>query len=100
MIKHVKTKKQNLRLKKFANLMLVFAFFMYVFSAIFLRTYNVQLSVNIQNITRQIASIEQENAVISTSIQELSSKDRVMSIALEDGISSNQSNIVIVNYGD
>ena len=100
MIKHVKTKKQNLRLQKFANFILMTAFFTYILSAIFLRTYNVQLSVNIQNITRQIASIEQENAVISTSIQELSSKDRVMSIALEDGISSNQSNIVIVNYGD
>lgn len=100
MIKHIKTQKKNRFLQTLANRLSMFAFFAYILSSIFLRTYNVQLSINIQDIKREMASLDQENSVLSTDIQGLSSKERVMSIALEDGIISNQNNVVLVNSGE
>lgn len=100
MIRHVKTKKQNRFLEKFSRTILVLAVISFLGSSIFLRTYNVHLSVQIQDTQNRMVQLRQGNEVLSRQIQELSSKERVMSIANQNGMNNNQDNIVLVQSGE
>ncbi len=100
MIRHVKTKKQNRFLEKFSRIILVVAFISFLISSIFLKTYNVHLSVQIQDMQNRMVQLRQDNEVISRHIQQLSSKDRVVSIAYQNGMANNQDNIVLIQSGE
>lgn len=101
MIKHIKKrKKQRLNLSNLSRFVFVLGVVFYLLSAIFLRTYNVHLAVEKQDIQSQIAQLTRDNENLVAEIQTLSSKERVMSIALENGMTVNQNNIVLINSGE
>ena len=71
----------------------------FVISALFLRSYNVGLSVRYQNTERRILEITKENQTLASDIQVLSAYTRVAAIAQQEGLSLIQSNIVTVEKG-
>lgn len=101
MIKKVRTRKhRRLKLQGFATMVFGLTLFLYFLSAIFLRAYNVHLSVQKQKLQSRIAEVTLDNAVLATEIQELSSKERVMAIAAENGLTNIQSNITLITKGE
>jgi len=81
-------------------MVLTFSIMLYFLSSIFLRAYNVHLSVEKQNIESEIASMTLDNNILATEIQQLSSKERVMAIATENGLTNNQSNVTLITKGE
>lgn len=100
MIRHVRRKKQHRILEKISKIILVIAIFSFFASSIFLRTYNVHLSVQIQDIQNRMIQLRQDNETLSVEIQKLSSKERVVAIASENGLEINQANIVLIQAGE
>jgi cell division protein FtsL len=98
--KITRIKRKRLKLQGVFGLAFTIALFAYIASSIFLRAYNVQLTVQIQSVRNEIVLLEQSNEVLSVEIQSLSSKERVMAIALDAGLSVNQENIVMINKGE
>ena len=100
MIRHVRRKKQHRILEKISKIILVIAIISFFASSIFLRTYNVHLSVQIQDIQNRMIQLRQDNETLSVEIQKLSSKERVVAIASENGLEINQANIVLIQAGE
>lgn len=100
MARHIKSKKQNLFLENFSKTLFGFSLIAFFLSSIFLRTYNVHLSVQIQDMENRMVQLSQDNEVLNRQISSLSSKERVVAIAYENGLASNQKNIVLVQSGD
>lgn len=98
--KITRIKRKHIKLQGLLVLVFTFALIAYIASSIFLRAYNVQLTVQIQSVRNEIVLLEQSNSVLSVEIQSLSSKERVMAIALDDGLSVNQENVVMINKGE
>ena len=65
-------------------------------SALFLRSYNNSLSTQKQAIDSQIATLQTSNDAVKVEIQTLSTRDRVETIASDNGLSLNQNNIITV----
>lgn len=93
-------KHRSLKLDVIARLIFAIALTSFLLSSVFLRATNVYLSVQHQNIQNLIVQNKLANNVLSAEIQTLGSKDRVMAIATEDGLSANQDNIVLVTTGE
>lgn len=93
-------KHRSLKFEGFASLVFALALTSYLLSSVFLRAYNVHLSVERQNIQNLCAQTQLANNVLSADIQNLGSKDRVMAIATEEGLTANQDNIVLVTTGE
>jgi cell division protein FtsL len=91
---------RKIRLTAVATILFMLSLSAYLFSSIILRAYNVQLSVQIQNMRQEISLLERSNHALNIELLALRSKDRVMAIAFEAGLSSNQENVVILNQGD
>lgn len=72
---------------------------LFVISALFLRSYNVNLSVSKQNVDKRILEISKENQTLASDIQVLSAYTRVAAIAQQEGLSLIQDNIVTVEKG-
>lgn len=98
--KITRIKRKHIKLQGLLVLAFTFALIAYIASSIFLRAYNVQLTVQIQSVRNEIVLLEQSNSVLAVEIQSLSSKERVMAIALDDGLSVNQENVVMINKGE
>lgn len=73
---------------------------LFVTSALFLRTYNVNLSVAVQKTQKKIIEVQKTNQTLASDIQELSAYTRVAAIAEQDGLSLIQGNIVTVVSGE
>ena len=73
---------------------------MYLISSLFLRSYNNSLSLKKQSIISQINTIEVENEAINIAIQNLSTRDRVVAIANENGLNLDQNNIITITNGE
>jgi len=97
--KITRIKRKRIKLQGVLILAFIFALISFLASSIFLRAYNVQLSVQIQSVENEIVLLEQTNSILNVEIQSLSSKERVMAIALDAGLSVNQENIVMINKG-
>jgi len=101
MAKIVKRKKRkNPRLPRIAVSLFLFSVVSYLGSALFLRTYNNSLSTQKQDIDSKIAAIETQNDAVKVEIQTLSTRDRVDSIASDNGLSLDQDNIITITSTD
>lgn len=94
--KITRVKRRRLRIEGLCILSFSLAIVAWMFSSIFLRAYNVQLSVAIQQTQTEIVHLNQSIEILNVEIQNLSSKDRVMAIAKEAGLSVIQENVTIV----
>ncbi len=100
MAKIVKQKKRKMRFQSFTMVFFSMAVLVNLLSSLFLRSYNNSLSLKKQTILSQIASIEVENEAIAISIQNLSTRDRVITIANDNGLTLDQSNIITITNGE
>ena len=89
-----KTKKSNMIGKSFAILFLSIS--IYLCTHIFVRQYNNGLSQQIQKCENEIAALKVDNDAVKVAIMELQSKDRVISIAADSGLSYNHENIITI----
>lgn len=96
-VKRVRSKRFSIGLT-IRNLFVLSAI-VFVASALFLRSYNVGLSVRYQNTEKRILEITKENQTLASDIQVLSAYTRVAAIAQQEGLSLIQSNIVTVEKG-
>lgn len=74
-----------------------FAIIVWLFSTLFLRSYNINLSMQQQQIASKISALQVENDAIRVEIQSLNSRERVTNIASDAGLQVNQNNIVTVD---
>ncbi|MCH4207958.1 MAG: hypothetical protein LKF50_06640 [Solobacterium sp.] len=96
-----KTKKRKkIRLINFAVSFFLFSAVSYLSSALFLRTYNNSLSTQKQSIDSKIADLETQNDAVKVEIQTLSTRDRVDTIASDNGLSLDQNNIITITTTD
>ena len=100
MAKIVKTKKRRMRFQSFTIVFLFVSGFLYLLSSLFLRSYNNSLSLKKQTILSEIAALEIENEAIEVLIQSLSTRDRVETIANDNGLTLDQNNIITITNGE
>ena len=100
MAKIVKRKKRRVRFQSFTLVFFIFSGFLYLLSSLFLRSYNNSLSLKKQTILSEIAALELENEAIEVVIQNLSTRDRVETIANDNGLTLNQNNIITITNGE
>ena len=81
----------------FALVFWLFTFVIYLFSSLFLRTYNVSLSRSLQTCNAEITSYQRENAAIALQIQQLSTYDRVLASVEGEDMSVMEENIVTID---
>lgn len=99
-MKIVKKKRKKLRVERLAVLMLVLSLLMALASSLFLRSYNNALTMAVQKTENQITAYQTENDAYRVAIQDLSNKERVLSIAEQEGLAMNQGNVVTISNGD
>ncbi|MCR5230648.1 MAG: hypothetical protein K6D03_11035 [Solobacterium sp.] len=101
MAKKVKrNKRKTVKLQNFAVLLFAAAIVCYLASALFLRTYNNSLSTEVQAISAKITTLQVQNDAVAVEVNNLSSRDRVSTIAGDDGLQLDQTNIVTITKTD
>ena len=94
MAKIIKKKtKRRIRLEGIAAGFFVFACLLCMSSSLFLRSYNIALTKDVQNMETEIKTLKTENEAIKVAVQNLSTRDRVYDIAQQDGLAAHQDNI-------
>lgn len=96
MKKVVRKRKKKFGLSQFTTTFLFLSAIAYVASALFLRSYNNNLSTKKQQIDAQIAQLQVQNDAVAVEVNTLNNRDRVNSIASDDGLSMDQGNIVTI----
>lgn len=90
-------KKRRLKIEAMVSLFFVLSLFMYLGSALFLKSYNVILSADLNNKESELAKKNDEMESLRLAVKELEDRDRILAVANESGIVANQNNVVIVN---
>ncbi|MDD2592217.1 MAG: hypothetical protein PHP11_05240 [Erysipelotrichaceae bacterium] len=91
-----KRKIKRLKYTALALLLFVLSFGLFLFTSIYLRTYNLSLVQKTVECNERIEVMKTQNESLALEIQQLSAYDRVMAIAHEDDLVLNQENIVMV----
>ena len=89
-------RKRRLNLMKFSTALCTISAIMYLFSALFLRSYNNALSTKAQSINEDIVTMQSQNDALQVDIETLSSSDRVEGIAASNGMNRNQDSIITI----
>ena len=96
MAKIVKRKKRRLRIEGLAKLLLSIAIIAWISTSLFVNTKNAELTVKIQKMNEELASLAQENQSLSFEIQTLESKDRIYEVAQTANMDQIQDNIISI----
>ena len=71
----------------------------WLFTSLFIGSLNTTLTIDIQNMNNELATIKAQNQQLNIDIQTLQNKDRVYTIAKDAGLNQNQDNVVSVSIG-
>lgn len=82
---------------RFGMVLFAFSLVLWLGCSLFLRSYNINLSMEQQEIQSKISSLQVENDAMKVEIQALNSRERVTNIAEDAGLATNQNNIVTVD---
>ena len=96
MAKIVKRKKRKLRLQGFALIFFSFTLLGWLGTTLFVNTINASLTMKIQQMNDELASLTEENQNLSFEIQTLENKDRVYEIAQTANMDQIQDNIISI----
>lgn len=99
MAKLVKRKRRKLSFVTKCALVLVLSLLCRLGTSIVVGSFNTNLTIDIQNMTTEVASIKAENQQLNIEIQTLQNKDRIYTMATDAGLMQNQDNIVSVSKG-
>lgn len=95
-VRKIKRKKHGLELLSFSCGMFFVATLCFFASTLFLRSFNNSLSTHKQEIETQTMTIQTQNDAIKVEIQTLSTRDRINTIASENGLSLDQNQIITI----
>ncbi len=87
---------RKIKFEGWCLLFFIFAVAVYAVSTIAVKSWNVSLSMKIQQNEKECVQIERENSLLEVDVQELMSYERVATIAQQEGMSLNQDNIVTI----
>lgn len=96
MAKIVKRKKRKLRLQGFAILFFSAALLLWIGSTLFINTIDASLTMKIQQLNEELASLTEENQTLSFEIQNLENKDRIYEVAQTANMNQIQDNIISI----
>ena len=88
---------KRIKYNRLLSLFTFLSFTLYLFTCLFLQSYNNDLSMQLQSIKGDIVTIQDTNNSLKINIQSLSSNNRVQDIAGEAGLSLNQNNIISIS---
>lgn len=95
-----KKKKRVIRLESVAMVLFTIATVAVLFSSLFVRTQKNYLTMQIEDLRAECASLEEENTLLNSEINELISVDRIYEIATSSGLSQDTSNVINVTSGE
>ncbi len=95
-----KNKKKTLRLPTFTAIFFFVSVLSYLASVLFLRTYNNSLSSQKQEIAAKISALQVQNDAVAVEVNTLNNRERVNSIAADNGLSLEQNNIITITKTD
>lgn len=90
-------RKRRLKIEGFATLFLTFAVVLFLLSTFALKSFNITLSQQSQDLATQQTELQQAVNNVKAEVEVLQNRDRVLAIAGEDGIKSNQNNVTIMS---
>ena len=97
MAKLIKTKKRKLRLQGFAIILFSFALIAWLGTTLFVNAINASLTMKIQQMNDELASLTEENQTLHFEIQTLENKDRIYEVASMANLNQIQDNIISIN---
>lgn len=71
----------------------------WTFVSIYIGSKDTTITVDIQNMNSQVASLKSENQKLTIEIQTLQNKDRIYTIAKDAGLNQNQDNVISIKDG-
>ncbi|CAM3662495.1 cell division protein FtsL [Erysipelothrix urinaevulpis] len=99
MAKRIVKKKKKLSINGMIYSMVMISVLLFLFTQVFIRTENTRITRQIQDVEKEITAITVENEVLLGDIQELRAYSRVVSIAHDAGLETNN-NTVTIKQGD
>lgn len=87
---------RKIRLFRLSFTLFLFFGLLYLGSATLLKSYNVTLSADQQRLENEIQLLSEKKETLQLQVNELGSRQRIMAIAAEEGLTKNQDNIVSV----
>ena len=94
MAKYKKVTRRKFNYNSIIVLIFVLSFFGFIYSNVFVRTSNVNLNIEIQEIDEMIAQTRVVNESLSIDIQELATYDNISKVAKEAGLTNQQNNVI------
>jgi cell division protein FtsL len=88
------TTRRKPKLMAWTGLFFALCLMAYLATSFFLRSYNVSLSVEVQNTTSKVAFLQDSNKALIKEVQSLSDFNRVMAIAKAAGLTINNDNVI------
>ena len=95
-----KVQKRKMRIEGVAFLLLAIALCSVLFSSLFIRTQKNHLTMQIEDINAECATLTEANDQLNVEIQNLISKDRVYEIASNNGLTQDDTTVINVSEGD
>ena len=97
MTKQAKKKnKKGVKLVNFTAVFFIISCTLFLASSLFLRSYNNALSTQTQTVEAKITEIQLPNAAAKVEIQTLSTRERIDTIASDNGLKLHQDNIITI----
>lgn len=96
MAKIVKRKKRKLRLQGFAIIVFSIALISWLGTTLFVNTINASLTMKIQKMNDELATLTEENQTLNFEIQNLENKDRIYEVAATANMNQIQDNIISI----
>lgn len=100
MTKKPKKKKRKLRFVFKSTILLTIALLAWLFVSVVVGSINTSLTIEIQKMNNEISEIKVENQQLDIQIQSLQNKDRIYTIASENGLEQTQDNVVSLDQGE
>lgn len=94
-----KTKKRRLNIEGIVSLLFIFAMVSWFVTQVFVKNYQVELSLEQQQLQEQIVELKKENSTIAVDIQEKQRADKV-SAEVESDNSGSYSNVRTLSNGN
>ena len=93
-------KKRKHILRQFVFSLFFFVLLLYGTTALFVRSYQATLVIQIQQTENRIAHIKTQNEALSMDIARLSNYDRIVAMASEEGFTSVHQNVITVSNNE
>lgn len=99
MARLVRRKRRRLSFLSKCTIVLTISLLSWLSASILVGSINTNLTIEIQKMSYEVASLKADNQELNIEIQTLQNKDRIYTMAADAGLVQNQDNIISVNEG-